>query len=181
MASDAQPPEEPVIVTTRLTARDAYGYHVWDMYLRNPVVLLISAFSVFCLLAFCASYVIPIREFAELSFSQRARLLFLPTISIVSLVFTWFISRRNFQKMRELHAEIRYEIGPQGIAITSGERTTRHRWSMYSKTVETPWHFFVFFPDRVAHLIPKRCFGGPEEIAHARQWFKAEVARRAKK
>jgi hypothetical protein len=160
-----------VTVTAKLAHRDVFAYSMWNLFDRNIVLKIIMYFTMLCLALFPLSFVLrnTVSEFKDVPLRFHFYLLLLPFVHFMNVVMIFFMSRRVFMQNRFMREEIRYAFGDEGVQVSTDTRTSRHQWSMYGKVVETRRHFLFFYPDAMAHLIPKRCFKGTEELDRLRE------------
>ena len=54
-------------------------------------------------------------------------------------------------------------LSPVGVSFKNDVADARYNWQTFRRLEETPTHFFLYVDKLMAHIVPKRCFSGPEE------------------
>jgi hypothetical protein len=100
-------------------------------------------------------------------------LLIFPGLATVFAVYVFYASKRQAEK----DSVRRYTISDAGIDLASPLVTSHSDWSSIGRIAETKSQFLVISPLKVVtHVLPKRSFAGPEQLALFRELAAAHVS-----
>lgn len=63
----------------------------------------------------------------------------------------------------------RHEVGPEGTTFQSVHGEGKLAWTAFHQIRETPDLFLLYTQSNFAQIVPKRCFGNPDEIVLYRE------------
>ena len=92
-------------------------------------------------------------------------LILLPLIFLITVPLALKkVAIRNFNTSKLLHKTQKYQIGNEGIEISSESGQAFIKWNELYMATETKDGFRFFISEQLAYIVPKRCFDQDEEI-----------------
>ncbi|GAA0121785.1 MAG: YcxB family protein [Clostridium argentinense] len=99
-------------------------------------------------------------------------------ISLVLLAFYFLIafhSKKVFKSQRRLQEEQNYIINDDGILLISKSSNNNIGWKNIFKITESQNSIFLYLGDIKAMIIPKRAFGGEDNVAVLKEIIKRNL------
>jgi len=75
----------------------------------------------------------------------------------------------------EAHAAKRVTLEQGGVTVEEPGESTRLEWSAIRRYSETDDVLLLWTSDVTFQMLPRRCFGSPQDLLAARQLFEANI------
>ena len=83
--------------------------------------------------------------------------------------------RRAWAALEEWQRQLRFELTDSGFRVRTERSSNELEWRLYQSWLETPDLFCVELRDGSYHIVPKRAFDGPADVARVRELLLANV------
>jgi hypothetical protein len=94
-------------------------------------------------------------------------------VFVTSPFFFRLMARQRWKQQRQ--ATINYEITPDVISVKTKTSTAEMTWGTFNRFVETK-NVFLLYPNKlVFHIVPKRAFASPHELASFRELATSKI------
>ena len=92
-------------------------------------------------------------------------------VLVLALIYglPYWAARSFVKKNPDKLGPSRHEIGPEGATFQSVHGEGRLAWTAFHQIRETPDLFLLYTQSNFAQIVPKRCFGNPDEIVLYRE------------
>lgn len=94
-------------------------------------------------------------------------------------IMIWLQTKRGFGNLQNFQKRIRYAFSSDGYKVSDIKSSADIDWATILRAAESKHSFHLFFHRALFHTIPKRCFGGPKDIALLRSILKESLGNRA--
>ncbi|MBZ5858516.1 YcxB family protein [Flavihumibacter profundi] len=142
----------------------ALRYHFFSLPEIRLLVILINLFTI---VAAVLLYFKKISPFAFLLFS---------TLWMALMLAIWRILPNSiYKKAATFQDDFVMSINPDEIVLNTTRGTQLWPWQRFSKFLETPYFFHLYFDKRSFFLIPKDAFDNIAALQEARELFKKMI------
>ncbi|MBC6493195.1 YcxB family protein [Flavihumibacter stibioxidans] len=142
----------------------ALRYHFFS---RPEIRLLVILINVFTIAAAVLLYFKRIQPFSFLLFS---------TLWMALMLVIWRILPNSiYKKSQTFRDEFLMSIDEQEITLTTDRGRQSWPWQRFSKFIETPYFFHLYFDNRSFFLVPKDAFENITDQQAARDMMKEKI------
>jgi phage shock protein PspC (stress-responsive transcriptional regulator) len=144
----------------------ALRYH---FFTRREIRLLVILINVFTIASAVLLYFKKIQPFSFLLFS---------TLWLALMLVIWIILPNSIYKRSETFRDkFMMSINNDQVTLNTGRGTQLWQWQRFSKFIETPYFFHLYFDNRSFFLIPKDAFENITDQQTARAIFKEHIGK----
>ena len=90
-------------------------------------------------------------------------------VALIKYGVPYWAARSFIKKNPDKLGPNRHEIGPEGTTYQSVHGEGKLAWTAFHQIRETPDLFLLYTQSNFAQIVPKRCFGNPDEIVLYRE------------
>lgn len=142
----------------------ALRYH---FFTRPEIRLLVILINVFTIAAAVLLYFKKITPFSFLLFS---------TLWMALMLVVWRILPNSiYKKSATFQDDFGMSINEQQVILNTSKGTQSWPWERFSKFLETPYFFHLYFDNRSFFLVPKDAFENMADQQEARDLFKKMI------
>ena len=142
----------------------ALRYH---FFTRREIRLLVILINLFTIIAAILLYLKKITPFSFLVFS---------TLWLALMLVVWRILPNSIYKQSATFKDdFRMSINESEVVLYTGKGTQSWAWNRFSKFLETPYFFHLYFDNRSFFLVPKDAFAQISDQQEARSIFRQKI------
>lgn len=89
-------------------------------------------------------------------------------------------ARRQFATHRAAQEQCSFVAGEGGVASASSLGSGQQRWEVFWRAVEAKSAFYLYVSNKMAYVLPKRCFTSDEQMQRFRDLVRAGMGGKAR-
>ena len=153
---------------------DAQLSFVRSQYQKPKVAIPLAIFALLAVVG-CICLLIDPRSQSARQFAPMVYLV-IAGAAILTYLFSGHPFRRQFRKIRALHAPLQVTLTDSEIVYTSENGQSKTNWGAIERWQESKGSFMLFTQPRVFFIVPKRVMQ-PEQIVVCRELLAARTAK----
>lgn len=157
-----------------LELKDYLRVNYWFFFIRNRLIYLAAFFGLI---------IYPLIVYSAIASGKLLQHWGVLVVPLVFCFLMWSIysgSKRQMASSQAMQQRTHYSFSLEGVDAVAQTFTTHHDWSNFREAVELKHSFLLFTSRNQMYLIPKRCFGGMEQMEQFRAMLRAHLSSNAK-